>query len=66
MRRTEKYMCKIPKDPIMLLSFVNLKLRDECSTLDVFCENYNITQEILTKSLSSIDYYYVKSENQFK
>jgi len=59
-------MCKIPKDPIMLLSFVNLKLRDECSTLDVFCENYNITQEILTKSLSSIDYYYVKSENQFK
>lgn len=59
-------MCKIPKDPIMLLSFVNLKLRDECSTLDVFCENYNITQEMLTKNLSSIDYHYVKSENQFK
>lgn len=59
-------MYQIPKDPIMLLSFVNLKLRDECSDLDVFCENYNVSQEVLAKRLASIDYHYVISENQFK
>ncbi|MGN0292339.1 MAG: DUF4250 domain-containing protein, partial [Lachnospiraceae bacterium] len=30
-------MYTLPKDPVMLLSFVNLKLRDEYPTLDDFC-----------------------------
>ena len=29
----------IPKDPVMLLSFVNLKLRDFYSSLDALCED---------------------------
>ena len=33
-------MYKLPKDPVMLLSFVNLKLRDEYPSLEDFCADY--------------------------
>ncbi len=56
----------IPNDPVMLLSFVNLKLRDECANLDIFCERYNISESDLTEKLASIDYFYNASKNQFK
>ena len=56
----------IPNDPVMLLSFVNLKLRDECANLDIFCERYNIYESDLTEKLASIDYFYNASKNQFK
>lgn len=56
----------IPNDPVMLLSFVNLKLRDECANLDIFCEHYNISESDLTEKLASIDYFYNASKNQFK
>ena len=29
----------LPKDPVMLLSFVNMKLRDEYSSLDEMCSS---------------------------
>ena len=36
-------MCQnIPNDPVMLLSFVNTQLRDYFTTLDLFCENFNV------------------------
>ena len=31
----------IPKDPMILLSFVNMKLRDEYSTLEEFCKEHD-------------------------
>ena len=34
----------IPKDPVMLLSYVNLKLRDFYSSLDALCERYGIQE----------------------
>ena len=41
----------MPKDPVMLLSFVNLKLRDYYSSLDAMCDDLDIDkQEILNKS----------------
>ena len=48
----------IPKDPVMLLSFMNLKLRDFYSSLDSFCEDMNV-------DLSTIDYHYDSEKNQF-
>lgn len=56
----------IPNDPVMLLSFVNLKLRDECDNLDIFCERYDISEAVLTEKLASINYFYQASKNQFK
>ncbi|MDE6357082.1 MAG: DUF4250 domain-containing protein, partial [Eubacteriales bacterium] len=45
---------------------VNTKLRDEFSSLEKFCENYNITKEEINKKLEAINYYYNEEENQFK
>lgn len=55
----------IPKDPVMLLSFVNLKLRDFYSNLDLLCDDLDITKDSLIKKLQSIDYTYDASLNQF-
>lgn len=59
-------MYTLPKDPVMLLSFVNLKLRDEYPSLEDFCADYNIKKDELINKLVVIDYHYVDSKNQFK
>ncbi len=55
----------IPKDPVMLLSFVNLKLRDYYKDLDSLCEDLELDKEELTKKLDSIQYQYDEEQNQF-
>lgn len=55
----------IPKDPVMLLSFVNLKLRDYYKSLDDLCEDLDISKEELVQTLKTIDYKYDALRNQF-
>lgn len=55
----------IPNDPVMLLSFVNTQLRDFFTTLDLFCENFNVNRSELEAKLKSIDYEYDSATNQF-
>ncbi len=55
----------IPKDPVMLLSFLNLKLRDYYKDLDALCEDLNIDREEIAGKLASIDYHYSEEKNQF-
>ena len=55
----------IPKDSVMLLSFINLKLRDECPSLDDLCESYDLDKADLTARLAAIDYAYQPDRNQF-
>ena len=55
----------IPNDPAMLLSFVNLKLRDFYSSLDDMCADLSIDKEDIVNKLSSIDYEYDENSNQF-
>ena len=55
----------IPKDPVMLLSFINLKLRDHYSSLDKLCDDLDIDRTEIEDKLSSIDYHYDKEKNQF-
>ena len=58
-------MKMIPKDPVMLLSFVNLKLRDYYSSLYAMCEDLDMEEKEITDKLASIDYLYDKERNQF-
>ena len=58
-------MNTIPKDPVMLLSYVNLKLRDMYSTLDAMCEDLELDKDELIQKLASIDYSYDAAQNQF-
>ena len=55
----------IPKDPVMLLSFVNLKLRDFYGNLETLCEELDVDRKELTDKLASIDYHYDEEKNQF-
>lgn len=55
----------IPGDPAMLLSFVNLKLRDFYGSLDAMCEDLDVDRGELEDRLSSIDYHYDREKNQF-
>ena len=55
----------IPNDPVMLLSFVNTQLRVFFTTLDLFCENFNVNRSELEAKLKSIDYEYDAATNQF-
>ena len=55
----------LPKDPVMLLSLINTKLRDYNSSLDDLCKEYNLDKEYITEKLSMIDYHYNEERNQY-
>lgn len=55
----------IPNDPVMLLGYVNLKLRDYYKNLDDFCENEDVDKQALLDKLSGIGYVYKEENNQF-
>lgn len=56
----------IPKDPNILLSFINLKLRDFYLSLDDLCDDLDISKDEIEEKLLSIGYKYNSDENQFK
>ena len=56
----------IPKDPVMLLSYVNTQLRDNYDSLEEFCNAQNVECEAITSALEAIGYCYEKSLNQFR
>ncbi len=55
----------IPNDPVMLLSFVNLKLRDYYGTREGMCEDLDVDQVSLEEKLKPIDSTYDPEKNQF-
>ena len=56
----------LPKDPILLLSVVNTKLRDYYPSLDAFCDDMDVSREVLEEKLGMIDYRYDAEKNQFE
>ncbi len=57
---------QIPKDPAILLSYINTQLRDRYPSLEELCASLNIDQSGLIQKLSAIDYVYDSSSNQFQ
>ena len=55
----------LPKDPIMLFSVINLKLRDFYSNLDALCEDMNVNKEELVAKLAAVGFEYDKEHNCF-
>lgn len=53
-------------DPNILLSMINMKLRDFYSNLSALCEEIGVTEEELKEKLNSIGYKYKRDQNQFK
>ena len=55
----------LPKDPVMLLSVINTKLRDYYPNLEELAKAENITVEEIESKLKIINYIYDESRNQF-
>ena len=55
----------LPQDPIILLSYVNTKLRDEYSTLDELCAALDAGKEELVRKLGAVGYAYDEEKNRF-
>ena len=47
-------MIGLPKDPVLLLSVVNTKLRDRYLTLDDLCEDMQADKDEITNKLKGI------------
>ena len=56
----------LPKDPMILLSFVNTKLRDENQSLEEFCIENDLEIKFLKEKLNEIGFQYNAKLNQFK
>ena len=56
----------LPKDPLLLLSVVNTKLRDYYPSLDALCDDMDVSREVLEEKLGMIDYRYDAEKNQFE
>lgn len=58
-------MERMPNDPAMLLSLVNMRLRDRYATLEALCEDLGWEENALREKLERIDYRYSEALNQF-
>lgn len=55
----------LPEDPMILLSYINTKLRDNYSKLDLLCDDLEINREELENKLSAVDFKYNPELNRF-
>lgn len=56
----------LPKDPVMLLSVVNTKLRDFYPNLEELAQAEGVSAEEIIEKLKRINYIYDENCNQFK
>lgn len=55
----------LPRDPFVLLSFINTKLRDEYGSFDILCDILSADKDMLTAKLADIGYTYDEKLNKF-
>ena len=55
----------LPRDPVILLSFINTKLRDEYENLEDLCVALDADAQELSATLAALDYHYDPARNQF-
>ncbi|MCR5576177.1 MAG: DUF4250 domain-containing protein [Oscillospiraceae bacterium] len=56
----------LPKDPFVLLSTVNTKLRDEYESLDALCAALDTDRAELEEKLAAVGYTYDPARNAFR
>ena len=57
-------MENLPKDPAMLMSYVNQKLRDEYSSLEEMCRRQDIEMQELLDRLKAGGFEYNEEQNK--
>ena len=56
---------ELPQDPMILFSFINMKLRDEYSTLDALCEDMHVERHVIEDQLRKAGFEYNEAQNKF-
>ena len=55
----------VPNDPVILLSYINTKLRDEYPSFDELCKSLDLSADDIAAKLAGIEYSYNKERNCF-
>ena len=55
----------LPKDPFMLLSMINMKLRDQYPSLDVLCNDLDVSKAEIEETLEKAGFKYNSDQNAF-
>lgn len=55
----------MPKDPMMLMSFINMKLRDFYPTLDALCDDMDVDRQELENKMAEAGLKYNAAANKF-
>lgn len=55
----------LPNDPMILLSYVNTKLRDEYDSLAALCEDLDLDEAALKEILAAVGFVYDAGRNRF-
>ena len=58
-------MENLPSDPVMLMSFINTRLRDVYPSLDALCDDMHISRAELEKRLAAAGFEYSPEHNRF-
>ena len=56
----------LPKDPMILLSYVNTQLRDHYDSLDALCEGLDVSRSALEETLNTAGFAYDAAQNRFR
>ena len=56
---------KLPEDPMMLYSFINMKLRDFYPSLDALCEDMNVERDEIVRTLKTVGFEYNPARYRF-
>ena len=55
---------ELPKDPMMLFSVINMKLRDCYSSLHELCEDMDVNKDELVNQLKAVGFEYSAEHNK--
>lgn len=56
----------LPRDPMILLSWLNTRLRDDYPDLDALCEDFDLSRAELEEKLGAIGFAYDAEQNRFR
>ena len=56
----------LPNDPMILLSYLNTRLRDDYASLDALCEDLDLSRAELEKKLEAVGFAYDAEQNRFR
>ena len=55
----------LPNDPMILLSYLNTKLRDEYDSLAALCEDLQLDEAGIQEKLAAVGFIYDAARNRF-